>query len=254
MKIIRNCVFGLFGCMGWSLASADGILMVPNVWQPVLGGGGGMAISSNPGRSQYFPVITPGVSQYYDYDYSSSTQTKGLFEVFLGAERALYSDWRIQPGIAYSQASTYQVSGFLTQGLDSQSADQFTYNYKVATRQLLAQAKLMHTLREIYYPYFLLGLGASFNTASNYSNNIPPLLISSRDYANNTSSSFSYRVGAGVDMDLFKHTRLGVAYRFSGLGAVNLGGANISGVSVPGTLTQSQMYANEVLFQLTYIV
>ena len=257
MQIIRKIGLSLCGIVLSSLTYADGILYDPmqsTAWQPVIGLGGGISLSSTMGKSQYFPATTPGSSQFYQYTNQDETQSKGLFEVFLGAEHTLYSHWRLQPGIAYSQAGTYVVSGTLTQGLDPQSSNQFAYQYKVTTRQLLAQAKLMRPYKQRYYPYFLLGLGGSFNSAFSYSTNIPAQLISTQEYANKTSRSFAYRVGLGLDVDVLSHTRLGIAYRFSGLGAVGLGGGHIGGVSVPGSLTQSQMYANEVLAQLTYLI
>ena len=46
----------------------------------------------------------------------------------------------------------------------------------------------------------------------------------------------------------------GLAYRFSGLGNADLGIANIDGSYVSGALLQSNLYANEVLLQLTYVI
>ncbi|MCX7114602.1 MAG: outer membrane beta-barrel protein [Gammaproteobacteria bacterium] len=255
MNIKRSMALGLCSLVGCSFAYADGILSesVHN-WRAVVGAGGGPVIPSNVGQSHNFPVTEPGASQFFDYVNQSSSQTQGMFEVFLGGEHQLPSGWIVQPGISYSQAGSYEAKGLLTQGLDLPSANQFGYNYWITTRQLMAQAKLMHACHERFYPYFLLGLGGSFNAVSNYQTTVPDALISTRQYANNTSGSFSYRVGAGVDVDVYSHTRVGVAYRFSDPAAVNLGQATIGGVNVPGTLSQSHLYVNEVMFQLTYLM
>ena len=118
----------------------------------------------------------------------------------------------------------------------------------------MAQGKLMYPMKDRYYPYFLLGLGAWINSSSNYSTSIPANALSTRVYPNSNPSSFAYRVGAGVDVDVWDHIRVGVAYRFLGNGAIGLGNATLEGVSVPGTLAQNNFNTNEVLFQLTYII
>ena len=104
------------------------------------------------------------------------------------------------------------------------------------------------------YPYVLLGLGGSFNTASNYATNVPPFLTFTRLYANNTSNAFAFRVGLGFDVNITPHTRVGLAYRFADLGSVQLGAATIDNIKAAGTLSQSNLYANEVLAQFTYVM
>ena len=61
-------------------------------------------------------------------------------------------------------------------------------------------------------------------------------------------------MGVGVDADVYTNTRVGVAYRFSDPASLSLGKANIGGVKVAGTLSQSHLYANEIMFQLTYLI
>ncbi|MFA5959187.1 MAG: hypothetical protein WC785_01555 [Tatlockia sp.] len=253
MTINRAQALGLCGFLINSLAFADGILTPTPHWKLVAGAGGGAAFSDNPGKSRYFPVTVPGSSQFYYYADRGFTRVKGLFEVFLGAEHPLFSQGVIQPALAYTQAASYQVKGVLMQGLDVPSSDNFTYQYRVLTRQLMAQSKFMLPFKQSLYPYLLLGVGASFNSASQYATNIPPLLISTRLYQNKQTTAFAYRLGLGVDVDLFSHVRLGAAYRFTGLGQACLGNTRIEGSYVPGTLSQPHMAANEVLLQLTYI-
>jgi opacity protein-like surface antigen len=234
---------------------ADGILATENsLWHPVIGVGAGVAITTNLGQSQTFPILNPTTDEYYIYSPTNQSQTAGLFEIFLGAEHRVLSNWLFQGGLAYSQSGNYKAQGNFIQGADLSSADQYTYQYRVAGRELLAQAKLMRSYHDKFYPYVLAGIGGSFNQASSYRTSAPPFLTFTREYANNTSGSFAYRVGLGVDMDLMQHIRLGLAYRFSGLGNVGLGAASIDDMAVSGTLSQSNLYVNEVLFQLTYVI
>jgi opacity protein-like surface antigen len=256
MKNLFSFYLPCVGLLLCSLAHADGVLTEPMTmhWKPLVGIGGGVASTGNLGASQTFPIQNPVADEYYLYSPSHQTQTQGLFEVFLGAEHALPKNWRMQAGLAYNQSGTYNAQGTFIQGADAGSADQYAYNYHVVGRELLAQAKFMHPYRDKFYPYFLLGLGGSLNKSSAYSTNAPPFLTFTREYLSNTAHSFAYKLGLGVDMDLTQHARIGLAYRFSGLGSVALGSASIDSIAVSGTLSQSNLYANEVLVQLTYLI
>ena len=242
----------LFG----SAVFADGILAEPiqQQWHPVISLGGGVSSSTHLGKHQTFPIINPITDEYYIYSPQSRTQQKGLFEVFSGAEQLVFSNWLLQGGIAYAQEGSYKIKGNLVQGADASSADQYTYKFNAVTRQVLAQAKLMRLWHDKFYPYFLLGLGASFNSASNFSTSVPPFLTFTREYQNNQSSSFAYRAGIGIDVDIAQHVRLGVAYRFADLGGVSLGSASIDHISVPGNLYQSNLYANEFIAQISFVM
>lgn len=235
---------------------ADGIIKQPiqNHWHAVIGLGGGVINTTNLGKNQYFPILDPVTDQFFEYVPQDKSQTKKNFEAYLGVERSISSTWMIQSGIAYTQSGSFDLKGNLVQGVDVQSSDQFDYQYKMRTQQILAQGKLMYSKLHKFYPYALLGLGVSFNSATNFSTSVPPLITFTREYQNNTSSAFAYRIGAGVDMDITQHIRIGASYRFANLGLIKLGSATINGISVSGQLSQSNLYVNEGLIQLTYVI
>lgn len=253
MKKKLSCGLGVLCIFQASVAWAGNMGALASRWHPVIGVGGGSASAVSLGRYQNFPIINPVTDQYFNYSPRSGTHTQWLAEAFLGAEKQLYSNWRLQAGFAYAHTGTYQAKGTFIQGADPQSSDQYTYKYNVSTQQIMAQAKLLYQYNEILLPYMLLGLGGAINSASNYSTNVPPFLTFTQMYANNTTSSFAFRVGVGFDVNVASNTRLGLAYRFSDLGGVSLGSANIIQIPVPGTLSQANLYANEVLLQLTYV-
>ncbi len=238
-----------------SVVSANESMSAPGTtWHAVISAGGGVAGVTSIGQSKTFPIINAITDEYFVYSPQNGTKTKGLWEVFLGAEHPFYANWLVQAGIAYAQAGSYSVKGTFVQGADVPSANQYNYNFDVMTRQLLAQAKVIYPYNDKLYPYFLLGLGGSFNRASNYATSVPPFLTFTRMYANNTANAFAFRVGLGADVKITPHTRVGLAYRFSDLGSVQLGGATINNIRTPGTLSQSNLYANEVLAQFTYVI
>jgi opacity protein-like surface antigen len=223
-------------------------------WRGIVSVGAGAAISTNVGQSKTFPIVNPVTDEFYVYSANTRSQTVGVFDGFVGAEWAFHPNWSLQMGLGYNQAWNFDPQGSFLQGADAQSADQYSYHYSVLTRQLLAESKLLYRFKERYLPYILLGLGAAFNDTSDYGTNVPPFLTFTRQYKNNTQTSFSYTIGFGIDVDVLDHLRLGVGYRFADFGQVKLGNATIDTTSVNGTLAQSHLYASEILAQVTWVV
>lgn len=222
-------------------------------WHAVLSLSPGIAISSELGSSKTFPIVNPDTDEFYVYSANHPAQTVGVFDGFIGAEWTFYPQWALQMGLGYNQAWNFQAKGSFLQGVDTQSEDQYSYHYNILTRQLLAEGKLLYQLKKRYHPYVLLGLGAAFNDASDYGTNVPPFLSFTRQYKDNTQTSFTYSVGVGIDVDVLEHLRLGIGYRFADFGQVKLGNATIDTTSVSGTLSQNHLYASEVLAQITIV-
>lgn len=220
--------------------------------RPIVAVGGGISNTINLGNSVTFPIQNPNQDEYYSYWPTHQGQTQGLFEAFLGVEHPIFEKWLLQAGCAYTQAGNFHPEGTFIQGVDAPSQNQYQYQYNLTTRQVMLQTKWMRRTHHRFYPYFLIGLGAAINNTSNFTTNVPNTLSYTRLYGNNTSTTFAYRVGIGLDVDLMEHLRLGVAYRITDLGGISLGNATIAQSTVYGTLSQSTLYANDVLAQLTY--
>lgn len=241
-----------------TLLSLVGFLQSPAVWSDpwhaALSVGGGAAIATHLGQSKSFPIIYPLSDQFFSYTPTQTTQTKEMFEVFIGGEHAFHTKWIAQLGLAYTRSGTWSSAGDLSQGIDLQTADFYSYRYNVMTQQLLAQSKWIYRYNEQWLPFVLLGIGGAMNQASNYATTVPPFLTFTQMYQNHTKNTWSYRVGVGSDYALSSHARLGVAYRLSDLGAVSLGTGHINGIPISGTLSQSNVYVHEVLVQMTYVI
>ncbi len=223
-------------------------------WRPIVSIGSGAALSSGLGQSKTFPILNPVTDQFFVYSPKNSTQTVGVFDGFAGVEWAFQPNWSLQMGFDYNQAWNFAAEGTLLQGADAQSADQYTYQYSVLTRQLLAEGKLLYRFKDRYLPYILLGLGAALNDATDYETNVPPFLTFTRQYKNHTQTSFTYTVGIGMDVDILDHLRLGLGYRFADFGQISLGNATIDTSKVNGTLSQTHLYVSEILAQITWVV
>lgn len=222
-------------------------------FRPVVALGGGVASTSDLGESQTFPIQNVVTDERYHYSPHQATQTSGLIDAFIGAEWCLYPKWLAEVGVGYNQAAPFSAKGSFSQGADPGSTDVYAYHYGVLVRQLLVEGKLLYTVKERFHPYVFGGLGASFNKAYNYYTTVPPFLAFTRSYQDNSVTSFSYALGVGIEGDMTKQLRLGVGYRWTDLGQVKLGQAHINTLAVSGSLSQSHLYTNEWLAQLTYL-
>lgn len=236
---------------------ASAAFSMPWTWfenaRPIIGIGGGVALVSDLGDGQTFPIVNPVTDERYHYSPRRASETLGLGNAFIGVESPIPYALNLQLGIAYTQLTSGTVKGIFSQGVDASSTDFYNYRYGILFRQLLLEGKILYTFRERYHPYILVGVGSSFNKAYNYGTSVPPFLTFTRQYANHYNTDFSYAIGAGIEENLDKHFRLGIAYRFTDLGKANLGRATIDTSVVAGTLSQKHAYTNEILAQLTYL-
>lgn len=220
-------------------------------WSLVGGFEAGVLVTSHAGKSKTFPGSP--TDEFYQYSPHHQTQSRGVYGGFLGVAWRGLPDWDLQLDLKYSQSSSFSVHGTLTQGLDVQSQDTYSYRYQIAVRQLLAEARFAYVNCSCFRPYALVGIGSSFNKASSFRATVPDLLTFTRVYKSKTKVGFSYAVGAGVDIEITPCWFVGVNYRFTNLGKASLGSASIDGEHVSGTLSQSQFYANQFAAQLTFL-
>jgi opacity protein-like surface antigen len=223
------------------------------IWNYFISLGGGVAVTSEIGDSKSFAAAPPGSDEYYIYTAYKPTQSSFLGDAFLGVEGRLNPYWLMQVGFDFNQISPYTAKGSLVQGVDQASQDIYSYRYSVMARQFLLASKVLFTLENIVHPYVFAGVGGSMNRAYNYSTSALPFSVLTRLYSNRNTSSFSYSLGAGIDLDVTNRLRVGIGYRFASYGAVNLGQANIGAVQVPGVLSQDHLYTNQLFAQITWL-
>jgi opacity protein-like surface antigen len=155
-----------------------------------------------------------------------------------------------------------QVNGEETQApVDNPNAVNFwNYQYKVLSRQLLFENKLLFTFYKRYHPYLLIGLGGSLNHV--YGFQVTPENsgeVATAIFESNHNTSFSTTFGLGIDIDVLKKLRVGLGYRFVNLGNYNLGKGTLNtGVggeifSIPA-LKVKNSFNHEILVQLTYLI
>ncbi|WP_028382580.1 outer membrane beta-barrel protein [Legionella cherrii] len=227
-------------------------------WRAVLTLSGAAAFGDRVGTSEFIPIADPLEDEFFDYAPHSSDQSKFLFGVFLGAEYLLNPSWNLQSGFSYYQPASFHVNGTVTQGLDELSVDSFPYEYDIQVRQVLFENKLLYNLPfqpVVLHPYVSGGIGVGINSFQDFEVTItPPFTTFSNQFSDETLTNFSYRVGAGIDVDVNNWVRVGVGYRFADFGKVKSGNASIDQVPTFNTISQSHFYTNEVMGQLTFIM
>ncbi len=93
-------------------------------WHPAFGIESGVAISSDAGKSQTFPISDSG-SEFYEYTCQSDTQTEVTYGGFVGTQWQGSSRWNLLLDVNYMQFTPFLVKGTLTQGVDVVSEDSY---------------------------------------------------------------------------------------------------------------------------------
>ena len=230
-----------------SLATVD--LSIWHKLRPVLTLTAGATISQL-GQSQSF---TPLDLCSYRYNPTGSHSTKLLLGGFAGSEIKRTASWGLIVGLGYYQPTDLITKGNLTQGADPSSDNTYQYRYKTQSQQLLAESKWYWLTNKSIQPFLMLGMGVAFNKTFDYQTSVPPFFEFTPAFSNHSQTNFTYAVGPGFDLNLSPSFRVGVAYRFTDLGAANTGSGQIDDIPISSTLKQSRTYANQLLVQLTLI-
>lgn len=260
MKSMKNkfsqfALIGLILCSATQQTFATNCYLLPyQPWRFIFSVGGGVAMTSDIGSSAYFPITNPTTSEYYQYTSNSSSDTKAILDLYFAGEFEIQTGLLLQLGLGYMQPNSFTAKGQFVQGADTQSQDMYNYQYKILARQLLVEGKLvvMGNSEQKFHPYLLAGAGVSHNDTYDYSTNVPATITFTRTFDNKIYNGISFIVGGGVEFDIHEQVRLGFGYRYAGIGKTTLGNSTIDGVSVSGTLYQSNVNLNEIISQLTF--
>ena len=193
--------------------------------------------------------LSPFYNTYVDTNSSDAEWVGGLF---LGVAFNLNSIWSSQLGISYYQNSAFQSRGDQYYFGDPNFND-VGYEYYMTSHRLLAEAKLLYTVKNIFHPYVDVGVGEAFNNAEDYSEHPYDTtgVSTGAPFGNHSTGNFTYTAGLGVDMDVSKQVRMGVGYRYADLGKVGLGTSSLQADT--NTLQKNSITSNEFLFQISTI-
>lgn len=196
-------------------------------------------------------------SSLYDYDADTDSQARALWGASIGEELRFYPDWAVQVNIAYYQMSALEGEGVVTQGVDPATYEHYNYEYTVISKQFLLEFKFLGDMAFGFHPYALLGIGASFNSFSDYDaevNSPFPFSTFTPNFPGNNNVDISYSAGVGVDWDITNYARIGIGYRYAWLGDASSEDGEINTVPISNALKQENLNASQAILQFTFLI
>lgn len=201
------------------------------------------------------------------YRSKNNSKNAGVVGVFLGAEHSLpHPGLFMQAGVEYADFANARARGLNWVGIEPATFTFYRYHFNVHSQQMLAVAKLFtttslpSTTHLLLYPYISVGLGASFNNASEYVAATPELgsVNLTPVFHGKTNTAFTYNLGVGFDTPITQQLRFGLGYQFCSLGSARLGHGNIVMnqyvYPVSFSLHSPHVYANQLIVRMSYLV
>lgn len=246
-KIYVSIVFATSLMCGSSFAGQMGTPIEPPMWSWVLTLSGGAAWQTG-SETQTLDIAPEIIKTYVD---QQSTNTLADGELFLGMQHRLSEAFVGQIGIEGAVTSNANISGLIWDDAE-QMFDNYLFNYKIQHSHVALKGKLLLDKGYWLLPWISGSLGVGFNNAHAFTNT--PLLyeaVPNPNFASNTSTSFTYTVGAGLQKVISQNWQIGIGYEFADWGQSQLGVAE--GQVGTGRLGLNHLYTNGVLLNITYI-
>ena len=200
------------------------------------------------GQTQTF-FLAPNIIKTYDA--TKTAQTLADAEVFLGFQKELSNTFFGQLGLAVAATSNAAPSGNIWDDADA-AFNNYSYSYQIQHTHIAVKGKLLADKGYWFMPWLSMSLGVGFNSAYDYLNT--PLLaeaVSMPNFRSNTTTTFTYTFGAGIQQTLNPHWQVGIGYEFADWGQTQLNRA--AGQTLHTGLSLSDLYTNGILFNLTYL-
>ena len=199
------------------------------------------------GNTQTF-YLAPNIEKTYSANHASHALVDG--EIFLGIQKPIHEKLDGQIGLAVATTGNASLSGNIWDDAESQF-NNYTYSYQVRHTHVAIKGKLLSDRGYIVTPWISGSMGVGFNQAHNYSNTptISEAVVMS-NFASNTTTAFTYTLGAGVQRHLNPHWQAGIGYEFADWGRSQLNRA--SEQTFNSGLSLSHLYTNGFLLNLTY--
>lgn len=212
-----------------------------------------VAISAGPtwigGGQTQTVFLDPAIEKTFTADNTSNVLGDG--ELFLGIQKIFPSGFEGQFGIEFAATDDARISGGIWEDGNPVFND-FNYGYQVNHYHIAAKGKLMKDMNFFVKPYVSVGLGIGFNRAHGFTQ-IPLEFeaIPVPNFTSNSTTTFTYTIGAGVQRELTKNVQVGVGYEFADWGKSQLGQA--PGQTAGTGLVNNHLYTNGLMFNITYI-
>ncbi|NCT56576.1 MAG: porin family protein [Legionella sp.] len=201
----------------------------------------------NTGNTQTL-YLTPNIIKTYAANHASHALVDG--EIFLGIQKNLRKKLDGQIGLAIATTGNAYLSGDIWDDADS-TFNNYDYAYKIKHTHIALKGKILSDQAHSIIPWVSGSLGVGFNQAHHFGNT-PTLseAVVMPNFSSNTTTAFTYTVGAGFQRRLDQHWQAGIGYEFADWGKSQLNRA--SGQTLNNGLSLPHLYTNGFLFNLTY--
>ena len=218
------------------------------LWRPLATVSLGPAWSA-PGATQTI-YLQPELPETFAKN--ATLEVFGDGEIFLGLQHALAHHLQAQLGLALAGTTAIALNGDIWQDADL-NFNNLSYQYKISHAHVAVKAKLLTELFQRVQPYISGSLGGGFNQAYQYSSTPKRFeVLPEPAFASQTTTAFTYTVGAGLQRALNNHWFIGLGYEFADWGKTALAAA--TGQLSEGGLNLNHVYTNELQFSLSFVV
>jgi opacity protein-like surface antigen len=185
------------------------------------------------------------------YTADQPTNTLGQGELFLGIQKPLTTIIQGQLGLAVGATSNATLSGDIWDDGDSEF-NNYSYQYQIKHQDIMLKGKLLGNWGWGFMPWVSAGLGIGFNRSHDFTNT-PTITeaLPTANFSSNTTASFTYTLGLGIEHALNKHWQIGAGYEFADWGQSELGRAK--GQTIGEGPSLSHLYTNAFLLNLSFI-
>ena len=175
-----------------------------NHWYANLDAGIGATSIGQSQTLREFNTPAPGVTDTYSVNKQSNAA--GMLAVGGGYQFAFPSNWLLNLGGELQYITNNSIEGTVHPLVNvAPNFDTLNFSYNVDSVLVMAKPTLIYVTSGSWYPYVTLGLGLSWNSASNYHETTPvgstaaPGLFPYRD---GTQCRFAFEPGIGVQHSL----------------------------------------------------
>lgn len=194
--------------------------------------------------------LQPQIQKSFVSDSASSAV--GNFSGFLGVQRDIRPTLQGQFGLIVGGTTSANVAGEVWEDGDP-FFNNLSYGYKINHAYLGLQGKVLKDLSYLQLqPYLSGSVGIGFNHSYGF-NNTPLIFeeVAQPNFKSNTTTTFSYTVGTGIQRRMNENFAVGFGYEFSDWGKSALGlAANQTTQTGPRL---NHLYTNALLINLSYV-
>ncbi|MEO8401745.1 MAG: porin family protein [Gammaproteobacteria bacterium] len=177
------------------------------------------------------------------------------FELFIGAQKPLVPRLMThsfigQLGLSVAETSQAKLTGDIWEDADP-NFNNYNYKYKINHSAVSIKGRLIVNDGYIVEPYISGSMGIGINRASGFT--ITPKIseeVVPPAFKSNTTTTFSYSLGIGLQKLFYKNLQVAVGYEFADWGKSRLSPA--AGQTTNQGLTQNHLYAQILQLSLFY--